>query len=81
MRSNQRVTGRNASFTLTSPAAKSSSCCSTGSGAREANTSPGSSSTGRRFTCASAAAVTRLVAPGPMEVVTAMMRRRKCAFA
>ena len=43
--------------------------------------SPGSSSTGRRFTCASAAAVTRFVAPGPIEVVTAIMRRRKCAFA
>jgi hypothetical protein len=44
-------------------------------------TSPGSSSTGRRLTWASAAAVTRLVAPGPMEVVTAMIRWRNCALA
>jgi hypothetical protein len=43
--------------------------------------SPGRNSTGKRFTCASAAAVSRLVAPGPMEVVTAIMRLRICAFA
>jgi hypothetical protein len=52
-----------------------------GSGAREANTSPGRNSTGSRLTCASAAAVTRFVAPGPIDVVHAIMRRRKCAFA
>ncbi len=34
---------------------------------RLAKTSPGRSSTGRRLTCASAAAVTMLVAPGPIE--------------
>ena len=33
--------------------------------------SPGSSSTGSRFTVASAAPVTRFIAPGPMEAVTA----------
>src|SRR5881392_2547817 len=41
--------------------------------------SPGRKSTGKRFTCASAAAVTRLVAPGPIEVVQAIMRRRMMA--
>jgi hypothetical protein len=81
MRSKKRVTGRKASLTLTSPWWKSSSCCSTGSGARDANVSPGINSTGSRLTWASAAAVSRLVAPGPMLVVTAMMRRRKFAFA
>ena len=35
------------------PSWKSSICCSTGSGARETKTSPGSNSTGRRLTCAS----------------------------
>jgi len=81
MRSKKRVTGRSVSFALTSPWWKSSTCCSTGSGAREAKVSPGSSSSGNRLTWASAAAVTRLVAPGPMLVVTARMRRRMCAFA
>jgi hypothetical protein len=47
---------------------------------RLAKTSPGSSSTGRRLTWASAAAVTRLVAPGPIEVVAAMKRRRMFAL-
>ena len=81
MRSKNRVTGRRLSLALMSPQWKSSTCCSTGSGARDAKVSPGNSSTGRRFTWASAAAVTRLVAPGPMLVVTAMTRRRKFAFA
>ena len=59
------------------PSPKSSTCCSTGSGRRLANTSPGSSSTGSRLTCATAAAVTMLVAPGPIDVVQAIMRRRR----
>ena len=53
-----------------------SSCCSTGGATLEANTSPGSSSTGRRLTVAVAAPVTRLVAPGPIEVVQAKVARR-----
>ncbi len=48
---------------------------------RLAKTSPGRSSTGRRLTWATAAAVTMFVAPGPMDVVQAIMRRRACAFA
>jgi hypothetical protein len=68
-------------LTLTVPSPKSSNCCNTGSGARETKISPGNSSTGKRLTCASAAAVIRLVAPGPMELVTAIMRRRICALA
>src|SRR5512145_1127218 len=43
--------------------------------------SPGRNSTGRRFTCATAAAVTMLLAPGPIEVVQAIIRRRACALA
>ena len=77
----KRLTGRKASFALTVPSPKSSTCCKTGSGARLANTSPGSKSTGSRFTCASAAAVTRFSAPGPIEVVTAIARRRFIALA
>jgi hypothetical protein len=38
--------------------------------------SPGSSSTGRRLMVAPAAPVTRLVAPGPMEVVQARVLSR-----
>ena len=34
-----------------------------------------------RLTWATAAAVTMLVAPGPIEVVTAIMRRRRIALA
>src|SRR5687768_2151654 len=43
--------------------------------------SPGRKSTGRRLTCATAAAVTKLLAPGPIEVVHAIMRRRAWALA
>jgi hypothetical protein len=38
--------------------------------------SPGKSSSGRRLACATAAAVTMFVAPGPIELVQAIMRRR-----
>ena len=81
MRSKYRLTGRKQSLALTVPSEKSSTCCSTGSGIRLAKTSPGRNSTGRRFTCASAAAVTMLVAPGPMDEVTAMARLRLWALA
>ena len=63
------------------PSPKFSTCCSTGSGRRLANTSPGISSTGRRLTCATAAAVTMLVAPGPIELVQTIIRRRREALA
>jgi len=46
-----------------------------------AKTSPGISRTGRRLTCAIAAAVTMLVAPGPIEDVQAIMRLRREALA
>ena len=57
------------SLTETSPRPGASSCCSTGSGRRDAKTSPGTSSTGSRLTVASAAPVTMFVAPGPIELV------------
>ena len=53
-----------------------SSCCSTGAGTRLAKMSPGSSSTGRRLIVAPAAPVSMLVAPGPIDVVQASVRRR-----
>ena len=81
MRSKYRDSGRRQSFAVMSPSLKSSSCCSTGSGARVANTSPGNSNSGSRLTWATAAAVARFVAPGPMEVVHAIMRRRYDALA
>ena len=43
--------------------------------------SPGINNTGKRLTCATAAAVTMLVAPGPIEVVQTIIRRRREAFA
>ena len=48
---------------------------------RVAKTSPGSRSTGSRFTVASAAPVTRFVAPGPIEVVQAIAASRLRIFA
>jgi hypothetical protein len=44
--------------------------------ARVANTSPGSSSTGRRLMVASAAPVTMFVAPGPIDDVQASVESR-----
>jgi hypothetical protein len=63
-------------LTETSPRHGTSSCCSTGSGARDAKTSPGSSSTGIRLIVAPAAPVSMLVAPGPIDVVHAKVARR-----
>ena len=81
MRSKYLDTGMNASFTLMSPRDSLSSCCSTGSGRREAKTSPGSSSTGSRLTVAAAAPVIMLVAPGPIDVVQANVDSRLRIFA
>ena len=81
MRSKYLDTGTNTSLTLTSPRDGVSSCCSTGSGRRDAKTSPGRSSTGIRFTVAAAAPVIMLVAPGPMDVVQASVARRLRIFA
>jgi hypothetical protein len=75
-RSQYRDTGRKASLTETSMLVGSSSSCRTGFATRVAKTSPGSSSTGIRLTVASAAPVTMLVAPGPIEVVHAYVCRR-----
>ncbi len=76
MRSKKRDTGRKQSLTDTSAAPGSSNCCSTGSATRVAKTSPGSSRTGSRLMVASAAPVTMLVAPGPMEDVQARVDSR-----
>ena len=76
IRSKYLETGMNASLTLASPRDGVSSCCRTGSGLRDAKTSPGRSRTGTRFTVAAAAPVTMLVAPGPIDVVHASAARR-----
>ena len=78
MRSKKRDTGRKASLTETSSERGSSSSCSTGLATRVEKMSPGSSSTGRRLIVASAAPVTMLVAPGPIEEVQASVERRSC---
>src|ERR671939_1852317 len=79
--SQYRQTGRKQSFTERSPSCGASSCCRTGSGPREEKTSPGKSSTGRRFMVARAAPVIILVAPGPIEEVHAKVERRFLIFA
>ena len=71
IRSKYFETGRRQSFTDTSSDVGSSSSWSTGFARRLAKTSPGSSSTGMRFVVATAAPVTKLVAPGPTDVVQA----------
>ena len=76
MRSQKRDTGLKQSLTETSSERGSSSCCSTGLAPRVAKMSPGSSSTGRRLIVASAAPVTMLVAPGPIEDVQASVDSR-----
>ena len=58
-----------------------SSCCKTGATLRVAKMSPGKSKTGMRLIVARAAPVSMLVAPGPMELVQTIVRRRKLAFA
>jgi hypothetical protein len=58
-------------LTDTVPSCGASTCWSTGWGARFANVSPGSSSTGSRLIVASAAPVTMFVAPGPTDDVHA----------
>ena len=73
IRSQYRVTGRNASFTVTLGSPNGSTCCSTGSGTRFTNVSPESRSTGSRFACAMPAAVTMFSAPGPIELVATMI--------
>jgi hypothetical protein len=69
-------TGRKQSLTVRLPSCGVSSCCKTGSGPREAKTSPGNSSTGSRFMVDRAAPVIMLVAPGPIEEVHAKAERR-----
>ena len=76
IRSKKRETGRNASLTETSSERGSSSSCSTGDATRVANRSPGSSRTGMRLMVASAAPVTMLVAPGPIDDVQASVESR-----
>ncbi len=80
IRSQYRDTGRKQSFAVMVGSPAFSICCKTGSGRRLAKTSPGSRRTGSRLTCASAAAVTIFVAPGPMEVVQAIIWRRFFGF-
>ena len=81
IRSHQRDTGRKHSVTPMVASLKSSICCSTGSGPRLANTSPGRNSTGSRLTCATPAAVSMFMQPGPIDVVQAIICRRFLALA
>ena len=81
IRSKYRDTGRKASLTDVVGSPKCSTCWSTGSGALPVKVSPGSSSTGSRFACASPAAVTMFNAPGPTEEVATMTCRRSIARA
>jgi hypothetical protein len=70
-RSKNRDSGRKASLTDTSYPYGCSSSCSTGLATRVAKTSLGSSSTGIRLIVASAAPVSMLEDPGPIEAVQA----------
>ena len=81
IRSQYRTTARKASLTVVPGAPKCSTCWRTGSGIRWSKVSPASSSSGSRLAMATAAAVTMLVAPGPMELVATMIRRRREALA
>ncbi|CAB5020833.1 unannotated protein [freshwater metagenome] len=81
MRSQKRTTGRNASFTVVAGAPKCSTCCSTGSGRREAKVSPAMINIGSRFAMPTPAAVTKLVAPGPIDEVHTITCWRRIALA
>ena len=81
MRSQYLQTGRKASLVETARLPLCSSCCSTGSGWREAKVSAGKTSSGMLLTVAVAQAVTILAAPGPTLEEQAMIRRRLCCFA
>ena len=69
MRSQYLVTGWKASLTVIEGIPKCSTCWSTGSGVRDAKESPAISRSGIRFEWATPAAVTMLVAPGPIDDV------------
>ena len=75
-RSKNRDSGRKASLACTSYPYGCSSSCSTGLPTRVAKTSLGSSSTGWRLVVATAAPVSMLVDPGPMEAVHARVCSR-----
>ncbi|CAB4755724.1 unannotated protein [freshwater metagenome] len=62
-------------------APKCSTCWSTGSGRRETNVSPEMKSIGSRLAMPTPAAVTKFVAPGPMDDVHTMICWRLIAFA
>jgi len=81
MRSQYRLTERNASLTVVDGSPKCSTCCSTGSGRRLAKVSPAINSNGMRLECATPAAVTMFVAPGPTDEVATMIWRRRTVFA
>ena len=76
IRSKKRDTGRNASLTADVVGARVLELLQHRVATRVAKMSPGSSSTGSRLIVASAAPVTMLVAPGPIEVVHANVDSR-----
>src|SRR6056300_790192 len=63
------VTGLKASLAVIPGLLKFSTCCSTGSGIRFANVSPGKNKIGILLLIATAAAVIKLVEPGPTDAV------------
>ncbi len=81
MRSQNRLTALNASFTPKVGSPKCSSCCNTGSGRRVKNASPHSINTGNRLAWANAAEVSKFAVPGPALAVQNMNRRRSHALA
>ncbi len=81
IRSKNRDTGRSASFTDVSASTGCCNCCNTGPCRRVAYVSPGNNKTGSRLTVANAAPVTRFIAPGPIDAVTANVACRRIALA
>jgi len=81
MRSQYLHTGWKQSLTLTSPRLGDSSCCSTGSGRRDAKNIAGKQQHRQPLMVAAAAPVSMLVAPGPIDVVQASVASRFRIFA
>ena len=81
IRSQYRVNAWNASVTVIVGFWKFSTCCNTGSGSLFANVSPDRSRIGSRLAWAVAAAVRRLVQPGPIELVATMICLLRLALA
>ena len=80
MRSQYRLTERNALLTVVDGSTGSSTCCRAGSGRRLAKVSTAINSNRMRLEFAAPAAVTMFVAPGPTDEVATMIWRRCTVF-